>query len=284
MSPASMAPGSRRAPGRRRLDVGVVLVAAGTGERLGAGGPKALVEVAGRPLLVHAIDQLDAAGVAPPVVVHTPGAHDAFAAALVGRAVRALVAGGATRTHSVRAGVAALDADVEVVAVHDAARALMPAEVMRRCLDVLAGDVIAVAPALPVADTLKRVAEPAQAASIAAASDGAAVQVHGTVERAGLVGVQTPQVFPRWVLEAVLDEADAATDDLALVERAVAAGRLTGRVVVVPGSVLGAKITYPDDLVVAAALLRAGAAPGADHAPLEGEAAAPSDDRLAAGP
>lgn len=160
----------------------------------------------------------------------------------------------------------------------------MPAEVMRRCLDVLAGDVIAVAPALLVADTLKRVAEPAQAASIAAASDGAAVQVHGTVERAGLVGVQTPQVFPRWVLEAVLDEADAATDDLALVERAVAAGRLTGRVVVVPGSVLGAKITYPDDLVVAAALLRAGAAPGADRAPLEGEAAAPSDDRLAAGP
>jgi 2-C-methyl-D-erythritol 4-phosphate cytidylyltransferase len=99
--------------------------------------------------------------------------------------------------------------------------------------------VLAAAPALPVADTLKR-------------TDGD--EVVGTVDRAGLVAVQTPQVFPRQVLEGVTAAGAAATDDLALVEAARAAGRLSGRIVLVPGSVRGAKITYPEDIVIAEAL------------------------------
>jgi 2-C-methyl-D-erythritol 4-phosphate cytidylyltransferase len=226
---------------------GTVVVAAGLGERLGSPGPKALVPLAGRPLLVHALTALLQAGLPPPVVVHTPGEAAAFSAALAGRPVAALVPGGATRTESVRAGVAALDARVSVVAIHDAARPLMPPDVIRRAVDAVAGDVVAAAPAVAVADTLKRVAGPL-------AEDGT-TDVRSTVDRAGLVGVQTPQVFPRAVLERALREGAAATDDLALVEQLVAAGDLSGRVVVVAGSARGLKITYPDDLRVAAALL-----------------------------
>lgn len=242
---------------------GVVLVAAGSGQRLAAGGPKALVALAGRPLLAHALDALAAAGLDPPVVVHTPGARPAFEAALAGRPVTALVPGGDTRTASVAAGLAALPAEVEVVAVHDAARALMPAEVLRACVAGLEPGVAALAPALPVADTLKRV------------EDGVVV---GTVPRDHLVGVQTPQVFPRAVLSVVLEAAlaagEQATDDLALVEQALAAGRLEGRVVVVPGSLRGRKITFPEDLALAAAWLAADAAAAA---PSQAAAAAPSE-------
>ena len=230
------------------MNVGVVLVAAGSGQRLAAGGPKALVELAGRTLLAHAVDALAAAGLRPPVVVHPPGARAAFEAALAGRPLAALVPGGDTRTASVAAGLTALPEDVEVVAVHDAARALMPPEVLRACVAALTAGVVALAPALPVADTLKRV-------------DGEVVVA--TVPRDGLVGVQTPQVFPRTVLTEVIELALAAgqpaTDDLALVEQALAAGRLTGRVVVVPGSVRGRKITFPEDLALAAAWLAADA-------------------------
>lgn len=225
------------------MSLGVVLVAAGTGQRLGGVVPKVLVELAGRSLLAHALDGLARAGMPPPVVVHTPGYRDAFVAALEDRPVTALVSGGASRTDSVRAGLAALDDDVTLVAVHDAARALMPPQVMRRCVAAVHGEVLAAAPATAVADTLKRVA---------------GTDVLGTVDRSELVAVQTPQVLPRRVLEAVLAEPVTATDELGLVEQALVAGRLTGRVVVVEGSRQGMKITVPEDLIVAEALLRAG--------------------------
>lgn len=212
-----------------------VVVAAGRGERLSRQQPKALVEVAGRPLVAHAVAGLRAAGLRDVVVVHTPGERPAFAAAL-GDADVVLVEGGATRTGSVRAGVAATPPSAGVVAVHDAARAFTPPEVIRTVVAAVTGDVLAAAPGLPVADTLKRV-------------DGA--QVVGTTDRTGLVAVQTPQVFPLEVLRAVLDATDEATDELALVERAVAAGTLSGRVVWVPGSLLGWKLTYPADLAAA---------------------------------
>ena len=230
------------------MNAGVVLVAAGSGQRLAAGGPKALVELAGRPLLTYALDAIAAAGLDPPVVVHTPGARSAFEAALAGRPVTALVPGGATRTASVAAGLTALGAEVEVVAVHDAARALMPPEVLRACVAGMGAGVVALAPALPLADTIKRI-------------EGEVVV--GTVPRDGLVGVQTPQVFPRVVLAEVLEAAlvagEQATDDLALVEQALVDGRLTGRVVVVPGSLRGRKITFPEDLALAEAWLAADA-------------------------
>lgn len=224
------------------MSVGVVLVAAGSGVRLGAGGPKALVDLVGQPLLAYALDGLRAAGLPPPVVVHTPGGEEDFAAVTAGRPVAALVAGGQDRTESVRAGIAALDTEVDVVVVHDAARPLQPPEVMRAAVEAVTTGVVAAAPALPVADTLKRTVRG---------------EVVATIDRTGLVGVQTPQVFPRQVLEAALASGDGATDDLGLVERLVATGALTGRVVVVPGSHRGHKVTYPEDLDLVRALVEA---------------------------
>jgi 2-C-methyl-D-erythritol 4-phosphate cytidylyltransferase len=222
--------------------VGAVVVAAGRGERLGGRRPKALVEVGGVPLVTRAVSGLRAAGIGDVVVVHPPGAADEVAAALFDLSEVVLVPGGARRTDSVRAGVTALPAAVSVVAVHDAARALQPPAVIARTVAAVVDDVLAAAPAVPVADTLKAV-------------DGD--DVVGTVDRAGLVAVQTPQVFPRQVLTDSLDGGDEATDDLALVERRLAAGELTGRVVHVAGSARGFKVTYPDDVIVATALLEA---------------------------
>lgn len=221
--------------------LGVVVVAAGGGTRLGAGSSKALIEVAGIPLVVHAVRSLAAAGLPPPVVVHPTDDGPAVARALADEPLASLVHGGATRTDSVRRGVAALPAGCNLVAIHDAARPFVPVEVVRRVLAAMRDDVRAAAPGLPVADTLKRV------------TDGS---VLATVDREGLVGVQTPQVFPRDVLAAVLAADEQATDELTLVERWIETGRLTGRVVVVPGSAFAHKVTYPDDLALVTALAR----------------------------
>jgi 2-C-methyl-D-erythritol 4-phosphate cytidylyltransferase len=218
--------------------VGVVLVAAGSGTRLGRSGPKALVEVAGRPLVAHALAGLASAGLPPAVVVHPDGERPQFVQAAGELPVGALVVGGDTRTASVRAGLAALADDVEVVVVHDAARPLMPAPVIRAAVDAVTGEVVAAAPGLPVADTLKRTADDV---------------VVATVDRSDLVGIQTPQVFRRGVLERALRLGDA-TDELALVERLVADGQVTGCVRVVPGSAWGCKVTYPSDLAIVEAL------------------------------
>lgn len=222
------------------MSFAAILVAAGSGERLAAGVPKALVEVSGRPLVAHASERLLAAGADPLVVVGPPEDLAGVAAALPDADVEvAVVAGGGTRADSVRAGLAALPPDADVVAVHDAARAFAPADLVRRTVAAVVGDVLAAAPALPVADTLKRV-------------DGDTVT--GTVDRDTLVAVQTPQVFRVDVLRlAHRDDADA-TDDLALVERLVEAGEVTGRVVVVPGAPAALKVTWPHDLAVVAAL------------------------------
>jgi 2-C-methyl-D-erythritol 4-phosphate cytidylyltransferase len=241
------------------VSLGVVLVAAGAGTRLGSPGPKALVEVAGRSLLAHALAGLAAAGLPPAVVVHAPGQRDAFAASAGALPVAAWVPGGASRTDSVRAGVAALPDRVEVVAVHDAARPLTPPDVMRATVAAVAGDVLAAAPGLAVADTLKELtsAPDGDAAGGADATADLLGEVVTTVDRSALVGVQTPQVFPRAVLWTALGTADEATDDLALVEQLIARGELTGRVVVVRGSVWGWKVTTPSDLTLVTALAAA---------------------------
>ncbi|GGI07800.1 2-C-methyl-D-erythritol 4-phosphate cytidylyltransferase [Egicoccus halophilus] len=225
------------------MTFGVVVVAAGRGERLGHDRPKALVELAGRPLVHHAVAGLAAAGLPPPVVVCAPGEQAAFRRALAGLTVAALVAGGEDRTASVAAGLAVLPEDVEVVLVHDAARALVPADVIRQVAAAVTGDVVAAAPGVPVSDTLKRVV---------------GSEVVATVAREGLVAVQTPQAFDRAALAAAHATGARATDDLALVEALVTQGRLPGRVVVTPGAFAAMKVTFPADLVVAEALLRAG--------------------------
>jgi len=215
--------------------VGCVVVAAGSGERVGADRPKALLEVGGRPLIVWAVERIAAAGLPPPVVVIPDGAADRFVAALAGCEVAELVTGGATRTQSVRAGVAALRPGHAVVALHDAARPLVPVDLVRDVVAAVVDDVLAAAPALMVADTLKRVEED---------------RVAMTVDRDGLVTVQTPQVFRSDVLIDVLSRQIDATDELRLVEEAIASGTWEGRVVVVPGSPFAAKVTFPDDLAL----------------------------------
>lgn len=221
--------------------VGVVVVAAGSGLRLGSKGPKALVEVAGRPLLAHALAGLAAAGLPAAVVVHTPERRRAFAQAAGELPVAVFVPGGISRTASVRAGVAALPGSVDVVVIHDAARPLMPPAVIGEVVAAVLGspDIVAAAPGLPVSDTLKRVEE------------GTVVE---TLDRDRLVGIQTPQVFPRWVFQRALEVSGDATDDLGLVEALIATGELEGRVVVVPGSAWGHKVTFPTDLAVVEAL------------------------------
>ncbi len=226
------------------MTVAAVIVAAGRGSRLrelGTDPPKALLEIDGRSLLELTLTTLRSVrAVSEFVVVHPPERADAFRQ-VVGDQVT-LVPGGATRATSVRAGVGAIGSPAEAVAIHDAARPLVPPAVVARVIGAVSGKVIAAAPGLPVADTLKRVRP-----------DG---DVLGTVGRGGLWAVHTPQVIRRDVLDATLEWADGRdpTDDLALVEEARAAGAVLGRIVLVQGDPRDLKITFPEDLALAAAI------------------------------
>jgi 2-C-methyl-D-erythritol 4-phosphate cytidylyltransferase len=138
------------------------------------------------------------------------------------------VAGGATRSESVRAGLAAVPPDATIICVHDAARPLATVELYRRAIAAVRDGADAAIPAVAVADTIKIVA------------DGVVVS---TPDRASLVAVQTPQAFRAGVLRAAHESGGDATDDAALVES------LGGVVAVVDGDVINRKITVPDDLV-----------------------------------
>jgi 2-C-methyl-D-erythritol 4-phosphate cytidylyltransferase len=218
--------------------VGVLVPAAGRGDRLGPGAPKALRALAGEPLLLHAVRGLRAAPSVGPVVVAAPtGEVDAVRALLAGLDV-AVVAGGAERTDSVARALAALAPEVDVVLVHDAARCLVPVEVVERVVDALRHGAEAVVPAVPVSDTVKQVG-----------GDGTVVR---TVARADLRAVQTPQGFARAVLERAHRAPHAgATDDAAMVEA------LGVPVRTVPGSEEAFKVTRPLDLLLAEAVLAA---------------------------
>ncbi|MCZ0709483.1 2-C-methyl-D-erythritol 4-phosphate cytidylyltransferase [Microbacterium paraoxydans] len=213
----------------------IIVVAAGSGTRLEAGAPKAFVGIDGRTILRHALDGVFAAAPMQVVVVAPAGYEgDAQTELLAAAGDRAdlgrVVTGGATRQESVAAGLAALWGDITTVLVHDAARALTPPTVIDAVAAAVVGDAGAV-PSLPVVDTLKRVA------------DGLVV---GAVDRAELAAAQTPQGFPRRLLEAAYAEATAQgaeyTDDAALFAAAGNAVRL------VPGSERSFKITTPADL------------------------------------
>lgn len=221
--------------------VAAVVVAAGSGQRLGLGMPKALVELAGEPLVVHAVRAMRSASSVADVVV-VAGLADcasvASALAAAGLDVVAVCAGGATRRASVAAGLACVPRECDVVAVHDAARPLVSPTLIDRCIEALVAPWAATAPALPVVDTLKLV-DPSREAVVR------------TVDRRHLWAVQTPQVFDRLTLQRVHARVATTdvTDDLALVELA------GGRVHLVQGERRAFKITYPEDLVVAEALL-----------------------------
>jgi 2-C-methyl-D-erythritol 4-phosphate cytidylyltransferase len=211
--------------------VGIV-AAAGSGLRLGADRPKALVPLGGRALVCWAVDTLRDGGVAD-VVVAVPSTELGAFATVLPVDVR-LVAGGATRTASVRAALAAAGERADAVLVHDAARPLTPPAVVARVLAALAGGAPAVVPVLPVVDTTVTV-------------DGDGVLI-GTLPRETLRRVQTPQGFLRAALVAAYDRLppDAElTDDAAVVR---AAGL---PVTTVAGDERAAKVTVAHDLDLA---------------------------------
>lgn len=221
-----------------------IVVAAGTGERLQSHTAKAFALLAGESLLVHAVRGLaSCADVDHVVAVVNDEDRDRAARALdeAGLEDVILCAGGPSRAQSVMRGLEGCPEGTTTVAVHDAARPLVTAQLTARTLAALTGPWSAVAPGVPQVDTLKLVDE-----------DGETIV--RTVDRRGLYGVQTPQVFARHTLvdmHARMDP-DAATDDLELVERA------GGRVRLVPGDRVNLKITYPEDLAFAEALLAHG--------------------------
>jgi 2-C-methyl-D-erythritol 4-phosphate cytidylyltransferase len=214
-----------------------VVPAAGSGERLAAGVPKAFCEVDGRTLLECAVAGLRDSGVVDHVVVAVPTDRVDEAARLLGDRAT-VVAGGADRIESVRSALAAVDRAAEFVLVHDAARALTPPELIVRVVDALRAGHRAVVPALPLHDTIKAV-------------DANGV-VLGTPERAGLRAVQTPQGFATDLLLRAYQAAGGAafTDDSSLVEH------LGGQVQVVEGDPLAFKITTQLDLLLAQTVVR----------------------------
>ena len=223
-------------------DVGVVLVAAGQGTRLGAGVPKQYLPLGGVPMLLRAVRPFTTHPEVAHTVVVLPAADAAspppWLAAVLGGTLT-VTAGGAERSDSVAAGLAALPAACTVVLVHDAARPFVEHALITAVAAVARRGEGAV-PAIPVGDTLKEVAPD---------SGGRIVR---TVPRAGLYRAQTPQGFPRRVLEQAHAQAThggPATDDAQLVEQAGVPVR------VVAGSARNFKITTEDDLLIAERLL-----------------------------
>jgi 2-C-methyl-D-erythritol 4-phosphate cytidylyltransferase len=211
-----------------------LIVAAGRGERLGAVGPKALVELAGKTLLQWSVDVLLGVAAIEQIVVALPKGVNAPAGTLG-------VEGGRVRSESVRHALAAAGGrDSDLVLVHDAARPLLTAELVHRVLDAVRLDerLDGAIAAVPVTDTIKRV------------DDAIAKE---TLARSELWAAQTPQVFRRAALERALDVPDevlaGATDDAWLVERT------GGRVGIVTSSPENLKVTTELDLQLAGLLI-----------------------------
>jgi 2-C-methyl-D-erythritol 4-phosphate cytidylyltransferase len=220
--------------------VWAVLAAAGTGERLGGDRPKAFANLGGRVLLAESLERLERSDWIDAIVIVAPVGWEEpailLAEELSAGKVNACVPGGATRAESVRVGVAEVPDDAAVILVHDAARPFLPDDVVERVLTVLGEGWDGAVPGLRVTDTIKR-----------AGSDGGVVE---TLERDGLVAVQTPQAFVAATLKrAFASFTPAATDCAALVE---AAG---GRVRVVDGDPRLVKVTTPADLELVERLL-----------------------------
>jgi 2-C-methyl-D-erythritol 4-phosphate cytidylyltransferase / 2-C-methyl-D-erythritol 2,4-cyclodiphosphate synthase len=207
------------------MRIAAILVAAGTGSRFGADTPKQFLPLLGRPVIRHAAETL-----APHIDILQPvGEAAPIASALAGMAYRPPVPGGATRQESVRAGLEALAADApDIVLVHDAARPIVGSGTIPALLAALKNAAGAI-PAVPVADTLKRV------------ENGL---ITATVSRDGLFRAQTPQAFRFDLLLAAYraGAAVAATDDASLLEA------MGESVAIVPGSEDNIKLTYTEDL------------------------------------
>jgi 2-C-methyl-D-erythritol 4-phosphate cytidylyltransferase len=220
-----------------------VIPAAGSGERLGAGRPKAFVQLGGRTLLERALAGLRDSGAVDAVVVAVPADRTDEAKLILGGDATVL-AGGPSRTESVRRALAAVGTP-ELLLIHDAARPLTPPALIARVVAALRDGHQAVVPALPVADTIKAV-------------DADSVVI-ATPDRAGLRAVQTPQGFHAELLLRAYQRSETAsekpsgsadvTDDAAMVEK------LGAQVFVVDGDPMAFKITSALDLVLAEAVV-----------------------------
>ena len=200
------------------MPVWAIVVAGGAGARFG--GPKQFLELRGERLVDRAVSSATQACDGVVVVLPRGVPWD-------GPEVAAVVEGGATRSHSVRAGLSAVPDDADVIVVHDAARPLATAALFRTVITAVEAGADAAVPTVALADTVKRVEHG---------------QVIETVARESLAAAQTPQAFRAAVLRAAHADAADATDDAALVERA------GGRVAAVPGDPRNRKVTDPDDL------------------------------------
>jgi len=198
-----------------------IVVAAGRGERFGR--PKQYEEINGRRVLDWSV--ADARAACDGVVVVVPS----------DRVEPGTIAGGSSRSESVRCGLAAVPAEADVIVVHDAARPAAGVALFRAVIDAVRAGADGAIAAVPVTDTVKRVAGDV---------------VVSTLDRTELVAVQTPQAFRASSLRAAHAGGGEATDDAALVEQA------GGRVVVVPGHAANRKLTEPGDLAVLESVLR----------------------------
>src|SRR5215211_2479811 len=190
------------------MSVWAVLAAAGRGERLGSDRPKAFARLGGRPLLAESLERLESSDWIDRIVIAAPPGWEApsilVAEEIVATKVHSVVTGGASRAESVRLALEDVPDDAAVVLVHDAARPLLPEEVTERVLAPLSEGWDAVVPAVPLADTVKRV-------------EGE--RVLETLPRDDLVAVQTPQAFVAAVLRrAVAGDVEPATDCSSLVD------------------------------------------------------------------
>jgi len=220
------------------LSVWALLAAAGSGERLGADRPKAFARLGGLPMLAESLRRLDDSEWIDSIVVAAPPGWvepSILLAEEIGAGkVSACIVGGADRAQSVRIALAEVPESAVVVLVHDAARPVLPSDVIGRVLEPLSEGWDAVIPGLAITDTVKRVR---------------GEEVAETLERDGLVAAQTPQAFDAAVLRRALASGVTGTDCAALVE---AAG---GRVNVVAGDRRLLKVTTREDLELVASWL-----------------------------
>jgi len=207
------------------MPVAAVIVAAGRGVRAGGDRPKQLQTLAGKPVIQWSVDAFETHAEVSQTILVVPADDEATYRAILGDTCD-IVAGGETRTDSVKAGLAACRiAEDDLVMIHDAARPGLSHGLISDLIEA-AQNADGVAPALPVADALKR-------------ETGDQLT---SVNRDGLYRVQTPQVFRLGLIRTALSQSDAMVDDLAAIEAT------KGKVLLIKGSEHLAKITYPDDL------------------------------------
>jgi len=221
------------------MKASAIITAAGSGQRLGRGEPKAFVMLKGRTMLSYSLATVESVAGVEEIIITVPAGMETTArseASSVRLPVK-IVVGGAERQDSVRIALSLTSAESEMVVIHDAARPFADAHLFERCLEAARRSGSAIA-AIPVSDTLKR---------------GANGLVTATVPRAGLWQAQTPQAFQRSLLiaahERAVRESIVATDDADLLEQNGT------RVEIVEGSTRNIKITTPSDLEIAEAIL-----------------------------